>query len=337
MYNLVIKWQMRVQMTLDEFEKIMGTVQWYKIGRGGYNTVYCTIKPYLIEGQNGYWVRKAPLKQPFFTARAMSDSQRAVRKWNTINPNIRAWQIGTQWIVPYVGNVSASDLEIACKVVQIYQETGIIVADAYGKDNFLKFGTEVVCVDVDYALSRRSIVSELAFNNAVLPAYDQYAAEYVSKKPLTVAVIKTLFYLESQFAALAFDRQKITYRMVKQLHLFRIQNAPILITTLDLLETMNALVPESTLPASLITPKMILLLTPFYHRRNLMTAGFIFTILASSIEEREEALQFTALGIGWPKPHENHRFFQSLPERHECDLLLSSNHQRLTSSFSMGT
>lgn len=85
--------------------------------------------------------------------------ERAARVWNTINPGFPAEVIRVvkngkpvAWVAPFIRGGKPTHAEIAQKVLEIYENTGRIVADAFVTSNFVK--TEdgsIVCIDVGAA------------------------------------------------------------------------------------------------------------------------------------------------------------------------------------------
>ncbi len=305
-------------MKLAEFKQIIDQIPWIHINHGSYNSVYRSAEQHTIEGQTGYWVRKDPLEideeDNDLIDAAMCDSERAVRKWNTVNPLHPAWQIDNRWIAPYVGEQQATDLEIAKKVVQIFQLTGEIIVDACGQNNFLTHQGQVFCVDVDLALRRNSIASENYYNTVVIRDFDQYTSGYASSRPLTVAAIKTLLYIEAQCNVSTINYSLITHPISDKLRLFRLQQKPISPTMLNVL----ALIPANVLAYEYITPDILIQVDQKCQAAQTITQDMIHSLLQESIDQITELAVFAEFGIGWSTPAEHGRFFQSLSMRHAC-------------------
>lgn len=165
---------------------------------GGYNNVTKTYAPRDNDDTFPWKV----LKRPLDSDDVMSKAQRAVDKWNLINPKFTAWVVDDGcWMVPYLGDVCASDKQIALKVLDIYRNTRNIIADACGPGNFLRYEEETVCVDVDLAckIRRGSIASDDFFRCVIKSDKMSKYWSYFKKdtfKPNTVDMIETLFFLE---------------------------------------------------------------------------------------------------------------------------------------------
>jgi len=128
---------------------------WDEIGKGSFNRALVSISPIEIGGLKCQWVRKIPISTNKF-----SNSDRAVRKWKKLNPDIPAYKSLEGWILPYFGHIQAQDQKIADKLINIYRKTRNIVFDAGVQFNFLEYNGEAQCVDVDYAFERGSPVSD---------------------------------------------------------------------------------------------------------------------------------------------------------------------------------
>ncbi len=232
----------------DEVEQIIQNNLWAYIGHGTYNTVSISNKTLSLSGYNGQYVWKQPLTQ-------YSDSHptNAVNKWNMINPQYPALKGKTSWIAPYLGDVIASDLQIAEKVIEIYRDTGIIVIDATAKKNMLVYNGQVVCIDVDMAYNKRVLRDYM--NN---PKNKRNFSDFLNKssiiKPYATSVIKTLIYLQEQVDEHYIDKKYLTYSFIKLLHQFRYQNKPMNPQTLNNLyvyttiNTVGALFTDEKIP-----------------------------------------------------------------------------------------
>ncbi len=227
-------------MFLEEFlTKIkQGILGIAKLGRGNYNFVFKTNLPVSLDGTNTHWVIKKPMieeNEPF----PLNEPNRAVRKWRLINPHIPAHILGTNesWTTPYLGDEHPSDELIKQTVIEVYQRTGNIIADAGIFSNFILFEGRAVCVDVDLALHRDSISSEYFYNTTLSTRqFDEFFKESsVYNTPLTQETIKTLFYLEDELSDYEFDRQLVTPFVIEKLNFFRDEGHPVHYNTLELL------------------------------------------------------------------------------------------------------
>jgi hypothetical protein len=168
----------------------------------------------------GMWVVKIPIKaesepEPISEAKtdhvtAPNDPKRFVRLFSEINPDIKVGLLESGGaVMPYLGNKHPTDIEIAAKIVKIYQNTGRIVADGCNQRNFLKYKREekeeIVCIDMDLALKkertrRTSIVSEqqLAEIENANERWQNFFAAYQERMPISVTVIQYLLELNLQ-------------------------------------------------------------------------------------------------------------------------------------------
>lgn len=183
-------------------------VEWTKLGSGSYNQVYIS-----KDRKHVFKIRHAGLD----AIDSRPDvPERSVRLWNEINPALPAvlavTQYGEGWICPYVAGSSPSDEEISRSVIDIFNRTGRILADAPGKDNFKKTPEgRVVCIDVGLALQldkrdekffvgtlKRS-KSEVSLDTwrATGPNFGPFFAQASWSKPLTVNTVKALLFIES--------------------------------------------------------------------------------------------------------------------------------------------
>ncbi len=218
--------------TLDELQALIEQTQWSPLGAGSFNTAQTSNTELTIGGYTGRWVLKKPKD-----ALEYNEIGRAVRKWNLLNPEFPAYQTQKGWLVPYLGRIQASDKQIAEKLVEIYQRTGEIIADACVQHNFLVYQGKVVCVDVDYALRRGSFTSENFFHDDALIKDLLYCiTNYADNhgKPNTARITQGLLYLEQQLPNYA-KHQEITLRMAYWLYWFYEAKEPL---TKELMETL---------------------------------------------------------------------------------------------------
>ncbi|MFZ4076736.1 MAG: ankyrin repeat domain-containing protein [Legionellaceae bacterium] len=204
---------------------------WRPLGKGAYHQTYLSQKKLLMGGYSGQWV----LKSPFKTGSEYNEVDRALRKWKLLNPDYPVFKTHNGWLLPFLGRDHASDEQIAQLLLELYQRTGSIVADACGKANVLFYHNKVICIDMDLALRKNSIISE-DFLKEVYPErhFKQYLVDYANSKPLSVSRTRTLLYLETALP-LYEKRAAITPRVLSLIRLFRITNTPLTQALMDLL------------------------------------------------------------------------------------------------------
>jgi hypothetical protein len=79
--------------------------------------------------------------------------ERAVRLWNEINPDMRAYIEDEGWVCPFIKGDDATDEEASEELVNIYNKTGRILLDAVVPGNIIKTPDDrLVCVDIGLAL-----------------------------------------------------------------------------------------------------------------------------------------------------------------------------------------
>ena len=179
-------------------EVLLGKIKWIKLGRGNYNKVFFTAEKFDIDKLPTQWVCKKPIRkedEPY----PLNDPERACRKWQEINPDFPAYLSPNKhlWFMPYLGTGNASDELTAHAIIDIYRRTGNIIADGGIISNFVKLDNDVVvCVDVDLAVRRNSISSELFFNEVLSSEqFDQFFEGLKKlKRPKTLSFIKVLFF-----------------------------------------------------------------------------------------------------------------------------------------------
>lgn len=238
-------------MTIEELQLILNTTGWIYLGSGAYNRVYRSKKELTIDGYTGLWVLKT---QPDF--KDFNEKSRAVRKWKAINPKHPAFITRDGWIVPYMGNKPASDEQIALKVIDIYRQTRNIIVDAAGKNNFLEYQGEVVCIDVDQALKKGSFISNMYDTES--PQFADYLVTIAQCGfPKTMTVIQTLLYLQWKLPESLITNQMITPRMIAKLAVFIRAKRGITEQDLHLLLTIDALDPEGEIKNKYITPQLV--------------------------------------------------------------------------------
>ena len=143
-------------------------------------------------------------------------------------------------MAPYLGNTPASDEQIAEKIIDIYRRTRTIVADAAAKGNFVLYNGDVVCIDMDHAFRRGSFASNLYMDIDDIDYKYFLRSCSESGKPITVSVIKTLYYLEEQLDTTMLDNKYLSIKIIDILHEYRRNKLSISIDILDaILDVIN--------------------------------------------------------------------------------------------------
>lgn len=183
---------------LDQnIQALVKTTTWKKLGSGSYNQTYLSKESMSTDYFTGQWVLKKPKLSLDDAENALNNVDRAVRKWNLHNPAYPAQKINeSAWLIPYFGNIPASDQQIADKIFEIYQETNNIITDACGRKNFLIYHDRVICIDVDFSLRRGSFASDAWLHDKRLSDIMHYLNSWSHRKPHTTAMIRTLLYLD---------------------------------------------------------------------------------------------------------------------------------------------
>lgn len=180
---------------------------WIDLSSGNYNHVSKSPYEISIKGYICHWVMKSAKNKK----EGLSTPARAVRKWEKINPEYPAYLIADDdenivaWIVPFLGNTPATDIDIAHKVLEIYVNTRNIVFDATSRNNFLLHNGKAVCVDIDLSLhfNRGSFESdEIMKEIEGLPENEFNLFLHNSSRimPITTSWIKNLIFLEKCLA-----------------------------------------------------------------------------------------------------------------------------------------
>lgn len=229
-----------------------------ELGSGSYNMAYRVG----AEG-DVVKIPKTPKKTASQASIALDTPERAVRLFNELNPSLPAEQKASiimvnkgeetikAWRAPYLGSTPASDRQIAEAILEIFRGSRRIVLDGCGKGNFLRFNDETYCIDPGYALRvrgeseskgerrrRASIVSnDFLHGHSISKLFAQgkvdkktkekkvaYWKEYERKKPLSVTIIRNLYFLTKQVAADDIEDYHINYDIIKALTSFRQRN-----------------------------------------------------------------------------------------------------------------
>lgn len=255
----------------EELSALIQTAKWKKLGEGTYNEVQVSEQPLAIGALTCKWVRKIPLSTDDLsdddvedssnvsTLPAINDSERAVRKWNLLNPDYPAYLIDSGWIAPFLGKRAASDTQIASELMKIYRDTRNIVADAPSHNNFLRVNGETVCVDVDNAFRRGSPVSEKYYQkNEGLQSHQDFFDDMEARGfPKTVKVIRSLIYLERYLSQDQIKNDYIQPGILDKLHVFE-KNAEIITEqTLDMLLKIIAVDPHNKIEPLFFNAELI--------------------------------------------------------------------------------
>ena len=202
-------------MKIEVISALESTV-WIPIGEGSFNEVAVSNQTINIDGIDMHWV----LKTRKNTADRTSHSERAVRKFIEIT-GLPAYQLSDdQWIAPYLGSVAASDEQTVVAMMEIYLRTRNVIIDGCGKGNFLFYDRSAICIDMDYARRRGSVVSDDPYLWD-WPSISKYLETYMNYKPLTTSLIRTLIWLEDSLPPEHIKDSYITPLFFKRLRVVR--------------------------------------------------------------------------------------------------------------------
>ncbi|MDF1683124.1 MAG: ankyrin repeat domain-containing protein [Legionellaceae bacterium] len=183
--------------TIQESLEATDTITWEDLGSGNYNQTFISTEFMSSENFTGPWVLKEPRVSSDSEENALNTTDRAIRKWNLHNPEYPAHKTSEGWwVIPYFGAIPASDQQISDKLIEIYQNTGNIITDACGQNNFLIHQGTVICIDVDFSLRRGSFASDPWLEGELLANITTYLGGWRHVKPKTTAMIRTLLYLD---------------------------------------------------------------------------------------------------------------------------------------------
>jgi|GEM_PF-2719488 len=221
-------------LSQEALQSILSSESWIPLGKGTYNEALISSQSLNINGYCGRWVLKIPEHKSLYNS-----VERAVRKWKIHNPGLPVYSLKESWLVPYLGNIEATDKQIAEKLLDIYQRSGEVIADACGTNNFLMFQNQVVCIDMDLSLRRRSFASEDYLKKVVSTnIFETYLNTYEFSsprlKPKAVTYIRTLLYLEDQIPNYALH-QHVTSKIMAWLNMFRLEREPLSDDVMDML------------------------------------------------------------------------------------------------------
>lgn len=256
-------------MKLSDFQTtvVNDECKWILLGSGTYNRVYVSATAHNIEDYTSKWIIKYPIAQNLISETnilRLNHPARAVRKWNSINPDYPAWVIGECWIAPYLGHQRYDDIEdeiIGNKIIEIYQKTGNIITDGCGSGNFIRFNGKIICVDVDLALQQDSDDSTYAFQDIISDeSFRDYLHYYANRnKPYTVSVIRTLLYLDRELYDVPVQDKELyfTPKVIAKLHVFREQRQPITRSVIEILWRITRIDPDNQVANKDITPAIV--------------------------------------------------------------------------------
>jgi hypothetical protein len=215
---------------------------WEVLGEGSYNRVWKSAFPTpesLVAGDSyeGPWVLKYPIVDNDPITDALNERERGVRLWNEINHTLpRAGFYNKGWVAPYINDSRpATDDEITQKTVEIYCDTRRITLDAATRGNFLtqlKTG-EVILVDMDLALKRRTSVASLNFAQNLEERFARYwtNAELQKSMPNTINITRNLLFLEDNLSADEINElcreKQMTVKNVQSLTWLRLNKKPL--------------------------------------------------------------------------------------------------------------
>lgn len=196
-------------------------IKWKEIGAGTYNKTFVSEKPFTWQ------VNSAPITQLWvMKTRKCNDplnhAKRAVELWNTINPKHPAvlYSEKNSWLAPYIPGKYASDKQVQQKLIEIYQDTRLIVWDGCGLGNMLVHNGKAFCVDVDQAFLKDDKTSEEAIKGIGLKTFNQYWKDYQIEMPKSVATIRTLIFLEKYLEPADIQNKYLTAETIDRLYLF---------------------------------------------------------------------------------------------------------------------
>ncbi|MDR3502518.1 MAG: hypothetical protein P4L79_08035 [Legionella sp.] len=171
---------------------------WHFLGEGTFNRVYLS-----DEGKEVLKIQK--------TMNQADAPERSIRLWNAINPDRFPARLldtaqGIGWVCPFIAGEQASDSDMVDALIDIYNKTGRIVADATAPTNFIKTPDgQVVCIDVGMAIQlerreekqfsqrvRRHSVTSLDSWSSLKSDYEPFFKMRSEIYPETVKMVKAL-------------------------------------------------------------------------------------------------------------------------------------------------
>ncbi len=221
-------------MTEEEIERIR-TASWRKIGEGAYNEVYVSDTELTINGHTQKWVKKVPKD----TTIPLSNSVRAVRKWNKIHPSPKDQAYiaeGGAWIAPYWGDVQAAPIDIADMVLYHYLNSRELILDACGQKNFLLHAGVAKLIDVDYVRRRGSEASDDLSNWTDEAGLEHFFNECLKEDPskgVIVSLLRSLVYMEKHLKPEEIKDEYLSPTNLAYVRLLRINGVPLTVSILD--------------------------------------------------------------------------------------------------------
>lgn len=188
-------------------------------------------------------------------------------------------------ILPYFGKRYAKPYDIANEVINIYKNTRIILLDAEVKGNFLVHDNRLQCVDVDMAYRCDSPISQLNKKEWMDTITDAFN---VDEEP--TSSVLALSYLEEQLPAGAIEDKFIFPELIAKLYLFREDEKPITVSTLN---TLLAVLELSRCYPSLdeeINPDLIIALEYYYDRGTTIDMDLINLIIKDGPETSQQIM-----------------------------------------------
>lgn len=246
-------------MTTEEFLILYqsGNIELNPFYGGTYNEIFITKNQYLVGNANSHWIFKKPRKD-LNIPDGLKSASFACEIWQKINPEHLAFVCESEnlWISPYFGYKRPNEEQVYKAILNIYQRTGIIIADGFNADNFVLLNNQAICIDIKYAILSNCPQSDMIFNQMIATQdFDRLIVQQSYRFFQTKRLIKTLFYLEQQLRHQPFDRAMVTSWMIDKLHLFRLSSKHIYILILEILLHFQ----QNLIDEKLIYPELLLL------------------------------------------------------------------------------
>lgn len=182
--------------------------------------------------------------------------------------------------LPYFGTTMPNDEEIQQEILRIYQETRNIIADGCIQNNFKKIGHRSVCVDLDLAIRRGSITSEIeyfshrAMKNSFEHFWDTYETNQNVKK--STLLIRTLIYIESHLHPREITNDLLSLEILEKLHYLRLMKHPLTRHDLLLIKKIITANPEMAQDLHCFIPTILEQLRP--HQSSEHFSNIIFQV-----------------------------------------------------------
>ena len=204
------------------------------------------------------------------------------------------------WIAPFIeGNTPVNDERLANKILQVYKKSANIIIDAVGDGNFLGDENELTCVDMDLAVNYDSDVSNEIIRGVVnnKPTLEKYLSNF-TMLPKSVAMIKTLLYLEQQIDHTDIPKEYLTSILIDKLHLFRELGQAITVEKMRVLWVLIQLDHQNTISNQEITPDLVRILEWHLAKRGEFTLQWVQSFIARHIQAANSSLiKFTFMGV----------------------------------------